>query len=180
MSKAEDLLWISQVVIADDRRAFNRLVNKYQSPVRRFLLNLTLGDATLSDDLAQETFIKAYLNIRSFQGISAFSTWLFRIAYNTFYDSVRANKRYEDLNTLEIDKKNNVSIDFSAEKNDIYTALLQLRKEEQAAILLCYMEDKTHAEIAKIMKIPPGTVKTHILKGKQKMNLFLTRHGYGK
>ena len=180
MSKAEDLLWISQVVIADDRRAFDRLVNKYQSPVRRFLLNLTLGDATLSDDLAQETFIKAYLNIRSFQGISAFSTWLFRIAYNTFYDSVRANKRYEDLNTLEIDKKNNVSIDFSAEKNDIYTALLQLRKEEQAAILLCYMEDKTHAEIAKIMKIPPGTVKTHILKGKQKMNLFLTRHGYGK
>ena len=174
------MLWISQVVIADDRRAFDRLVNKYQSPVRRFLLNLTLGDSALSDDLAQETFIKAYLNIRSFQGISAFSTWLFRIAYNTFYDSVRAKKRYEDLNTLEIDKKNSVTIDFSAEKNDIYTALLQLRKEEQAAILLCYMEDKTHAEIAKIMKLPPGTVKTHIRKGKEKMNHFLTSHGYGK
>ena len=59
MNKAEDLLWISQVVIADDRRAFDRLVCKYQSPVRRFLRNLTLGDATLADDLAQETFIKA-------------------------------------------------------------------------------------------------------------------------
>lgn len=180
MNKAEDLLWISQVVIADDRRAFDRLVCKYQSPVRRFLLNLTLGDVPLADDLAQETFIKAYLNIRSFQGISAFPTWLFRIAYNTFYDSVRTNKRYEDLNTTEIDKKTSISIDFSAEKTDIYTALQLLRKEEKAAILLCYMEDKTHAEIAKIMKLPLGTVKTYILKGKEKMNHFLTHQGYGK
>ena len=85
MSKTEDMLWVSQVVISDDRRAFDKLVGKYQSPVRRFLLNLTMGDSMLSDDLAQETFIKAYLNIRSFQGISSFSTWLFRIAYNTFY-----------------------------------------------------------------------------------------------
>ena len=79
------MLWVSQVVIADDLCSFDRLVQKYQSPIRRFLLNLTLGDTMLSDDLAQETFIKAYLNIRSFQGISAFSTWLYRIAYNTFY-----------------------------------------------------------------------------------------------
>ncbi len=180
MSKAEDLLWISQVVIADDRRAFDRLVYKYQSPVRRFLQNLTLGDAALADDLAQETFIKAYLNIRSFQGISAFSTWLYRIAYNTFYDSVRAKKHFDDLDTIEIDKKSSVKIDFSAEKSDIYTALKLLRKEEQAAILLCYMEDKSHKEIAKIMKLPLGTVKTHILKGKEKMNKFLTNQGYGK
>lgn len=180
MSKAEDLLWISQVVIADDRRAFDRLVYKYQSPVRRFLQNLTLGDTALADDLAQETFIKAYINIRSFQGISAFSTWLYRIAYNTFYDSVRAKKNFDDLNTIEIDKKSSVKIDFSAEKSDIYTALKLLRKEEQAAILLCYMEDKSHKEIAKIMKLPLGTVKTHILKGKEKMNKFLTNQGYGK
>ena len=180
MSKAEDLLWISQVVVADDRRAFDRLVYKYQSAVRRFLLNLTLGDSMLADDLAQETFIKAYLNIRSFQGISAFSTWLYRIAYNAFYDSVRAKKYFDDLDTTEIDKKSSVKIDFSVEKNDIYTALKLLRKEEQAAILLCYMEDKTHKEIAKIMKLPLGTVKTHILKGKEKMNKFLTDQGYEK
>lgn len=180
MSKAEDLLWISQVVIADDRRAFDRLVYKYQSPVRRFLLNLTLGDSALADDLAQETFIKAYLNIRSFQGISAFSTWLYRIAYNTFFDSVRGQKHFDDLDSYEIDKKNSVKIEYSAEKDDIYTALKLLRKEEQAAILLCYMEDKSHNEIARIMKIPLGTVKTHILKGKEKMNQFLTKQGYGK
>ena len=127
MSKSVDLLWISQVVIAVDRRAFDRVVCKYQSSVRRFLLNLTAGDSMLSDDLAQETFIKAYLNIRSFQGISAFSTWLFRIAYNVFYDSKRAQKHYEEIKSIEIDKKSSVKIDFSTEKSYIYTALKTLK-----------------------------------------------------
>lgn len=180
MNKAEDMLWVSQVVLLDDKRAFDRLVQKYQSPVRRFLQNLTMGDSSLSDDLAQETFIKAYLNIRSFQGISAFSTWLYRIAYNVFLDSVRARKYYDDLNIAEIDMKNSTSIDYSYEKADIYTALKCLRKDEKAAILLCYVEDKTHQEIARIMNMPLGTVKTNILKGKEKMVEFLTKQGYGK
>lgn len=180
MSKAEDLLWISQVVMFDNKQAFNRLVLKYQSSIRRFFQNLTMGDSSLSDDLAQETFIKAYLNIRSFQGVSAFSTWLFRIAYNVFYDSARARKYYDDLNIAELDKKNSTEIAYNQEKDDIYTALKLLRKEEQIAIVLCYMEDKTHNEIAKIMNLPLGTVKTHILKGKEKMEKFLSTQGYGK
>ncbi|MBP1664723.1 MAG: polymerase, sigma-24 subunit, RpoE [Bacteroidetes bacterium] len=173
------MLLVSQVVIADDHRAFDRLVQKYQSPIRRFLINLTMGDTMLSDDLAQETFIKAYLNIRSFQGISAFSTWLYRIAYNTFYDSVRVKRGYDDLNIAELDKKYSTETEYSAEKNDIFAALKLLRKDEQAAILLCYMEDKTHREISKIMNIPLGTVKTNILKGKEKMGKFLRQEGYG-
>ena len=180
MSKVEDMLWVSQVVINDDRRAFDKLVLKYQSSVRRFLLNLTLGDSMLSDDLAQETFIKAYLNIRSFKGISVFSTWLFRIAYNTFYDSVRAKKHFEDLNIAEIDKKNSSEIEYSIVKNDIYTALKLLSEEEKAVILLCYMEEMTHKETAKILKLPLGTVKTHIIKSKKRMAKFLMEQGYGK
>jgi RNA polymerase sigma factor (sigma-70 family) len=75
-----------------NKRAFDQLVRKYQSPVRRFFLNQTLGDAQLSDDLAQETFIKAYMNITKFRGLSSFSTWLMRIAYNVFYDEMRKRK----------------------------------------------------------------------------------------
>lgn len=180
MSKAEDMLWVSRVVIADDRRAFDKLVCKYQSSLRRFLLNLTLGDSMLADDLAQETFIKAYLNIRSFKGISAFSTWLFRIAYNVFYDSNRVKKRFEDIDSTITDIKNSTTIDYSAEKCDIYTAMKLLTKNEQAVILLCYMEGMTHKEAAKILNLPLGTVKTHILKGKKKMGKFLKMHGYGK
>lgn len=179
-NKAEDILLASQAAMLNDKEAFNRLVQKYQSSIRRFFLNLTVGDTALSDDLAQETFIKVYLNLRSFQGISSFSTWLFRIAYNTFYDSKRAQKYYEDLDVTDFDKKNSISNEYSPEKNDIFVALKLLKKEEQTAVLLFYMEDKTQKEIAKIMDIPLGTVKTYLMKGKEKMTKFLTVQGYGK
>ncbi len=68
----------------DNRDAFSRLVVAFQDGLRRFLFNLTDGDAALTDDLSQETFIKAWLAIRSFHGMSGFKTWLYRIAVNEF------------------------------------------------------------------------------------------------
>jgi len=180
MSKTDDLRWATQVALFGDKSAFDKLTCKYQSSIRRFFLNLTMGDSQLSDDLAQETFIKAWLNIASFKGLAGFSTWLYRIAYNVYYDAVRSRKTYSDIDTSEIDRIHQSQNDYSPEKADIYTALAQLRKEEQTAILLFYMEDKTHPEIAKIMNCPLGTVKTYILKGKEKMNVYLSNAGYGK
>lgn len=179
MSNTDDVLWVTQLTLLGDKSAFDKLTCKYQSPIRRFFLNLTVGDVPLSDDLAQETFIKAYLNINSFKGLSGFSTWLYRIAYNVYYDSVRSQKHYADINEYEIDNLHHTQNEFSAEKMDIYKALNLLRKEEQTAVLLFYMEDKTHKEIAKIMDCPLGTVKTYILKGKEKLSVYLTKQGYG-
>lgn len=180
MSNTDDLRWVMQLTLLGDKSAFDKLTCKYQSPIRRFFRNLTMGDVPLSDDLAQETFIKAYLNINTFKGISGFSTWLFRIAYNVFYDSVRAQKHFADIDNHEIDQQHQTQNEFSAEKIDIYQAIKMLRKEEQTAVLLFYMEDKTHNEIAKIMDTPLGTVKTYILKGKEKLSVYLTNAGYGK
>lgn len=179
MSNTDDIRWVTQLTLLGDKSAFNKLVCKYQSPIRRFFLNLTMGDGPLSDDLAQETFIKAYLSINAFKGISGFSTWLYRIAYNVFYDSARAQKHYADINENEIDNLHSTENDYSSDKDDIYKAIRMLRKEEQTAILLHYMEDKTHKEIARIMNCPLGTVKTYILKGKEKLTVYLTNAGYG-
>jgi len=179
MSNTDDIRWVTQVALFGDKNAFDKLTCKYQSPIRRFFLNLTAGDGSLSDDLAQETFIKAYLNITAFKGLSGFSTWLYRIAYNVYYDSVRAQKHYEDIDEQLIDSRYQASNEFSAEKMDIYKALKILRKEEQTAILLFYMEDKTHKEIASIMNCPLGTAKTYILKGKERLTVYLTNAGYG-
>ena len=179
MSNTDDLRWVSQLTLLGDKSAFDKLTCKYQSPIRRFFLNLTMGDAPLSDDLAQETFIKAYLNINSFKALSGFSTWLYRIAYNVFYDSARAQKHNADLDEYVIDNLHQTQNEFSPEKMDIYKALKILRKEEQMAVLLFYMEDKTHNEISKIMNCPLGTVKTYILKGKEKLTVYLTKAGYG-
>lgn len=67
MSQLNDISLVAQVVVFRNTRAFDQLVQKYQSPVRRFFLNLTCGDSELSDDLAQDTFIKAYTNIANFK-----------------------------------------------------------------------------------------------------------------
>lgn len=84
MNQLNDISLVAQVVVFRNTKAFDQLVKKYQSPIRRFFLNLTCGDSELSDDLAQDTFIKAYTNIASFRNLSSFSTWLYRIAYNIF------------------------------------------------------------------------------------------------
>ena len=72
--KKEDIAWVTRCALFDDRRAFACLVDKYQVRLKRFFLNLTGGDPVLSDDLAQETFIKVYYNLRSYKGLSSFST----------------------------------------------------------------------------------------------------------
>ena len=95
MSQLNDISLVAQVVVFRNTRAFDQLVQKYQSPVRRFFLNLTCGDSELSDDLAQDTFIKAYTNIANFKNLSSFSTWLYRIAYNVFYDIFAAERKQQ-------------------------------------------------------------------------------------
>ena len=71
MSQMGDISLVAQVVVFHNTRAFDQLVRKYQSPVRRFFLNLTCGDSELSDDLAQDTFIRAYTSLASFKNLSA-------------------------------------------------------------------------------------------------------------
>jgi RNA polymerase sigma-70 factor, ECF subfamily len=173
MSNAEDLRWIMQVTVLGNKQAFDPLVKKYQSPIRRFFLNLTMGDGALSDDLAQETFIKVYLQLTSFQGLAGFSTWLFRIAYNVFYDSVRAQKHLNEAPLEEVDRHLSVESEYSAEKSDLYSALRKLRSEERTAILLCYMEDMSHSQAAKVMNCPLGTLKSYVSAGKTKLASLL-------
>ena len=72
MSQLNDIALVAQVVVFGNKRAFDTLVKKYQSPIRRFFLQQTLGDEALSDDLAQETFIKAYTHLASYKNLSSF------------------------------------------------------------------------------------------------------------
>jgi RNA polymerase sigma-70 factor, ECF subfamily len=169
MSNTDDLKWIMQVTLLGSKDAFNPLVRKYQSPIRRFFMNQTMGDQFLSDDLAQETFIKAYLNLKSFNGFSNFSTWLYRIAYNVFYDSLRVKKMLNKTNLEEAGDFYTVENSFSAEKSDLWDALIKLRHEERTAVLLCYMEDLSNVQASKVMGCPLGTLKSYISSAKTKL-----------
>jgi len=87
-----DAQLIARVVVRDDRHAFGELVRRHQSAVRSPLRRLTNGNAALADDLAQETFLLAYRNLKSFRQDAKFSTWLYRIAYNAFLGDARKTK----------------------------------------------------------------------------------------
>src|ERR1043166_8284441 len=87
-----DAQLIARVLVQDDRHAFGELVRRYQSAVRATLRKLTGGNQALAEDLAQETFLLAYRNLRSFRQEARFSTWLYRIAYNAFLAAARTTK----------------------------------------------------------------------------------------
>ncbi len=178
MSLLNDISLVAQVVVFKNTKAFDELVKKYQSPIRRFFLNLTCGDSELSDDLAQDTFIKAYTNIASFKNLSSFSTWLYRIAYNIFYDYIRSRKETNDLDAREVDAISSVEQDNLGQKMDVYQSLKTLKEIERTCITLFYMEDVSIEKIAGITGCPVGTVKSHLSRGKEKLANYLNKNGY--
>ena len=179
MAELNDIALVTQVAVFHNKRSFDQLVRKYQSPVRRFFLNQTLGDEQLSDDLAQETFIKAYLNITKFRGLSSFSTWLMRIAYNVFYDDVRSRKQTEDIDSSAV-RLQSASAGDSNLKMDIYTALALLKPDERTCITLQLIDGYPIEQISKITGIPDNTVKSHLRRGKEKMTIYLKENGYDR
>lgn len=178
MGQLNDISLVAQVVVFSNTKAFDALVKKYQSPIRRFFLHLTLGDNELSDDLAQETFIKAYTNIISFKNLSSFSTWLYRIAYNVFYDYIRSRKYTSGLDTGEVDKVYFTAQENIGRKMDIYESLKILKEIERTCITLFYMEDVSIDKIAVILNCPSGTIKSHLSRAKDKLSIFLKENGY--
>ena len=177
MAELSDIALVTQVVVFRNKKAFDQLVRKYQSPVRRFFLNQTLGDEQLSDDLAQETFIKAYVNITKFKGMASFSTWLMRIAYNVFYDEVRSRKVTEDVDTSASAARQSTTASESL-KMDIYAALALLKPDERTCITLQLIDGYPVDQIAKVTGIPGNTVKSHLHRGKEKMANYLKQNGY--
>ena len=173
MSQLNDISLVAQVVVFKNTRAFDQLVQKYQSPVRRFFLHLTCGDSELSDDLAQDTFIKAYTNLASFRNLSSFSTWLYRIAYNIFYDYIRSRKDTREVDAVNCTEQANIG-----QTMDVYQSLKSLKEVERTCITLFYMEDVSIDKIAGITGIPAGTVKSHLSRGKEKLATYLKRNGY--
>jgi RNA polymerase sigma factor (sigma-70 family) len=187
-SPVPDEQLIARVVVQDDRHAFSELVRRYQSGVRATLRRLTAGNHALADDLAQETFLSAYRNLRSFRQEARFSTWLFRIATNAFL--AEARKRHEELlgdrDAALVDDDDDGDGPFAGAAStgrdhargtalhvDMERALAALSPAERAAIVQCYHNDLSHEEAAYVLGCPVGTVKTHILRGKQKLKARL-------
>jgi RNA polymerase sigma factor (sigma-70 family) len=148
------------------------LVARHQSDVRNTLRRLTRGDLALADDLAQESFVKAWRSIGDFRGDASFKTWMFRIAYRSFLSQVRRN----EPSTEEIEDYHLVGGDGHEARefmDDFETAMAQLSVAQRDAIHFALQRGFSHPEIADIMALPVGTVKTHILRGRAKLQELL-------
>jgi RNA polymerase sigma-70 factor (ECF subfamily) len=160
---------ISRVVVGDDHDAFAELVRLHQSAVRQFLRRLTGSNWDRADDLAQDTFWKAYRHLATFQGRGRFLSWLFGIAYQLFITDLR-RARGEMFVPLEEDLA--IDVDASqrfAEARTFDELMTMLRPEERATLVLHYRHELTHVEIADTLSLPIGTVKTLIRRARLRL-----------
>lgn len=160
----------------DDNQAFAELVRRHQGKVRGLLLRLT-ANPTLADDLAQEVFLRAYRGLIGFEGRARFSTWLYRIAYNVFLNH---RTRTRELSALPSGFDTHAAApdsDLSASRldmrRDLSSAIAALPERYRAVVTLHYLEDVSYPEIAEVLDLPLGTVKTHLHRAKKMLRASL-------
>ena len=168
-------------------RAYRELIGRYERPVFSLIYRL-VRDRELAEDLAQETFIKVLNAIDRYDASYKFSSWIFKIANNTAIDSLRK----KTLDTVSLDGSPHArSVAEAAEGwsptavardenpqeyverlelgSALDRALAELRPEYRTAIVLWHMEDRPYEEIADIMDVPLGTVKTYIHRARKEL-----------
>jgi RNA polymerase sigma-70 factor (ECF subfamily) len=168
---------------ADGERAFGELLRRHQGKVRGLLLRLT-GDRNLADDLAQEVFLRAYRGLCGFEGRARFSTWLYRIAYNVYLNH-RARVRElaslpENFEAGAMAPETAMSANRSDMRKDLDAAIGALPERYRAVVMLYYLEDVSYPEIAEILELPLGTVKTHLHRAKRMLREHLDGWGSGE
>ena len=174
LSAVQELKLIARCVAFDDRDAFGLLVDAHQDKLRNFLFQLTAGDAVLTDDLSQETFLKAWVGLRSFKGIARFSTWLLRIAYNEYvsYKRKALSEAVEIADNYAVEQNANSAMEA---RMDIKVLLKALNEKERTVITMFYLQDMPIKKIVSITGIPAGSVKVYLSRGREKMKEVLEK-----
>ena len=157
-----------------DRSAFEELVRRRQSWVRMHIRRFS-GDSTLADDLAQQVFLQAWRDIPRIRDPKRFSAWLKRLTLNTWLKHLRVNDplRGADEDTQPV----LVSRDSPDINMDLERALATLSNSARLCVVLSYHEGMSHGEIAQLVKLPLGTVKSHIRRATGHLREILSAYG---
>jgi RNA polymerase sigma factor (sigma-70 family) len=184
-SRKEDSNLI-RAAIQGNQLAFKRLMKKYHDQIANLIFRI-IHHREQVEDLTQEVFIKAFQSLKSYNEEYAFSTWLYKIATNSSIDYIRKKK----LNTFSIDKPIAMEeSDATFELPDstyepdkhimqrqratlIQEAISRLPQKYHTVITLRHTEERDYREIAKILKLPIGTVKAHIFRARELLNKYL-------
>lgn len=174
-----------QRIQAGDVACFACLLDKYSRPIHSLILKVVRSQEE-AEELAQDTFMKVFKNLASFKGDCSFSTWIYRIAYNTAISSVR-KKRYEFLaieeTTLENVSEEEVTNLFGQTESTeqvqrLEVALEQLLPDERALILLFYWKEKTIEELVSITGLTASNIKVKLHRIRKKLFVLLNEGNY--
>ncbi|MFJ7995168.1 RNA polymerase sigma factor SigW [Peribacillus frigoritolerans] len=175
-------------VLKGDHNAFGEIVEIYKDKVFQICFRM-LGNRQEAEDLAQEAFVRAYVNIRSFNITMKFSTWLYRIATNLCIDRLRKKKPdyyldAEVAGTEGLNMYSQIASDMAKPEEEVESLELQetiqveimkLPEKYRSVIVLKYIEELSLKEISEVLDLPVGTVKTRIHRGREALRKQL-RH----
>lgn len=169
-----DELKIIEMVRQGNTNAFSYLVNQYQDVVFSIALKI-LKNRDDAEEMAQESFIKAYRSLSSFQGKAKFSTWLYSITYNTCISHARKKKvPYTQIDSLPVsyEESDDSFGDFPEENRARYLemALKQLPEEDYTLIVLYYYEDQSIDDICQITGLTESNAKVRLFRARKKLH----------
>ena len=189
MIPIDEKKWLKKAA-AGSAEAFEQLVLKYQTAVYNLCLRMT-GDPEDAADMTQESFLKAWRNLESFQGNSAFSTWLYRLASNTCLDHLRSVKRKPQLSLVMEDEDGEtqamdvpdsapspeeqvIALDEQSRLND---ALQALDEDQRQILILRAVNGLSYTEIAEALHLKEGTVKSRLARAREQLRKKLQQNG---
>ena len=165
--------------LAGSASAFEHIVRRHQRPVLSFLLRMT-GDPALAEDLAQETFVKAFRSLAAFDATRRLSSWIFRIAHNTAVDALR--KARPKTVPLVDDEHAAPQVADPVERRALGQALQRglaaLRPDQRSAIVLRYEDGLSYEDIGRILGVPEATARSHVYRGRRELARLLSATGW--
>jgi RNA polymerase sigma-70 factor, ECF subfamily len=175
MIEEKDLILQSQ---QGDKEAFCALMEAHQSRIYALCYKYMQNTHDASD-AAQEAILKIYLNISRFRFASAFSTWAYRIAVNACVDMLRKRKvtvPLEDFGAASSQGNPDADVLYAEFKAGLAKAVAGLPPKDKSMIVLREMEQKSYEEIAEILGVPVGTVKSRLARAREKLKKTLQLH----
>lgn len=167
------------VMVVSDKNNFNQLVDRYASKIQRYIARVT-GNWQESEDITQEVFFKAYVNIASFNSKLKFSSWLYRIAHNESVNYIKKNYRTRNVELnenisygLSDDQKIFEKIDAKHNSKLVQKTLMRLPARDREIINLVFFEEKSYIEVSDILKMPINSIGPTISRAKNKLKILI-------
>lgn len=155
-----------------NKEAFTEIIKRYEQKLLRYAKYIT-GDNNLSEDIVQNTFIKAYVNLKGFNTSLSFSSWIYRITHNEAINAIKKNKRCTVVEADVLSEALSSLDEFSQDelKKMLRSCLENLPLKYSEVLTLFFLEEKSYEEISDILRLPIGTIGTRISRGKAILKL---------